>query len=80
MILGKQEERQKFMSDYSNPFTSEKITNISFDIRKETSFMYPQLCKATVWFKSGDTSGHHDIVADDFAALCYKVQDFIESL
>lgn len=76
----KTQEKEQFLSTYKDPFKSDKVESIIFHIGKSMFSPYEINMSATIKFKNGDTSGAHNIKADDFPTLVKKVDEFVHSL
>ncbi len=77
-LIGKSD---KAISELSQPFVKDCVTSINIEIAKTPSiFREGKKCKATIWFKKGNTSGNHDVYDDDFQTLMTRIKSVIESL
>jgi hypothetical protein len=79
-LINNQDEQQQFLASHNNPFKTDKIDIITFNIRRRHFSPSEIVHEASVYFKNGTTSVSHDIEADDFPSLVQKVQAFINSL
>lgn len=74
------EEKKSFVTTFNDPFKAENVTSITMTIEKSYWTNNVTKYKACVYFKSGKTSGNHDLEADDFSSLVKLVEEFIKSL
>lgn len=71
--------KDKKVSEYKNPFSSDKVDAINFFINKgifDGKISY----KSYIKFKNGNSSGEQKIEASDFNELVKKTDEFIKSL
>ena len=79
-IFKNDQEKKGFITNYQNPFKSDKVRKIEFTIESSSWFKDKTEYKSMVRFQSGDTSGYHRMEADDFSSLFEKTEMFIKSL
>jgi len=79
-LFKSKQEQESFVSDYKNPFMSDKCERIFMHIRKDIFSEGEIIYEAVVKFKNGNTSGEQQIDASDFPSLVKKVEQFIKSL
>ena len=81
-LLGSQNEQKQYLSEFKDPFKSDKIEKIWISIRR--GFFSDSRDKieysASIEFKNGNTEGKQNVEADNFPTLIYKIQEFIKSL
>lgn len=70
----------KSLSTFEDPFKSDKITRIQFNIQKESWNNNNVSFKCDVHFNVNKTSGWHTIEANSFNELVELTENFIHSL
>jgi hypothetical protein len=72
-------QKSKYLDTFKDPFTKSGVYKIEMVIKKK--FLKDEIeFVATVWFKSGDTRGNHDLKAPDFPTLCDMVHEYTTNL
>ena len=74
------EQKSSFINTYKNPFQSDKVTLITFDIRNDYWTNYKTKYRADIKFVNGKTEGKHSVEEKDFPTLVNSVEQFIKSL
>lgn len=64
---------QSISNSIKDPFSNDCVTNIVIEITKFR-------CIATVYFKNGPTSGHHELSASDYIEMNKLLAEFIGTL
>lgn len=78
-LFSDKEQKKDFVSNYQNPFQSDKVKKIEFTI--EHSIWTGKIeFESCVRFQSGDTSGYHRIQASSFPEIVEQTEAFIRSL
>lgn len=78
-LFKKDSEKADFVTSFKNPFQSDRIETITFEI-ENYSWRNGVRFNARVSFRNGDTSGWHRIEADSFNELLDKTKTFVDSL
>lgn len=81
-IFNNSEEEKKFISNYNNPFQSDKVQSIKFLITKGyLSFNKNEITYISyIEFQNGNSSGEQKIEASDFITLVKETELFIKNL
>lgn len=79
-ILGSEEQKERFISTFQDPFKKGCIKKIWFMIGEDIFHEGVIIYECDIKFKSGNTKGEHFIEAEDFPSLIKKAEDFIKSL
>ena len=75
------EEKKSFISTHSDPFKSDKIELIRFNIRNSSWWTNGKTTYTSyIDFKNGNTTGSHTIEAPDFVSLIQQTETFIKNL
>jgi hypothetical protein len=78
-LFKSKEQEKEFISEYANPFRSDKVSMIAMFIMSN-SYNSNITYKANVHFENGNSKGEQTITADSFPDLVKKVELFIKSL
>ena len=78
-LFENKEQESEFVSDYSNPFDSDNVDEITFNIGKNL-FTKEVEYISIISFKNGLTTGRHKIKSNSFIELVKQTQYFIKSL
>ncbi len=79
-LFKNKEEKEKFVSTYSNPFESSKVQKIEFTIEKSFWTNGEVKYKSCTRFNSNSTTGYHRMEADTFPQIIEQTEAFIRSL
>lgn len=79
-LLKGHDEHNSFISEFKDPFKSDKCDSIMIYVRKSNSSKNGIRMTSWVEFKNGNTSGKQQIEAEDFPSLIKKTEEFIKSL
>lgn len=79
-LFKNKEEEKEFIDTFKNPFQSNNVTKIEFEIENNFWSNYKLRFAANIDFSSGDTRGSHKITAEDFPSLVRKTEEFIKNL
>lgn len=79
-LFKSKEQEKEFISEYANPFRSDKVSVISMFIRNDSFNPGVITYRANIDFTNGNSKGQQTIQADNFPDLVKKVELFIKSL
>lgn len=68
------------LTTLTNPFQKDRVRKIDIEIYPEARYGSGKRIEATIWFQSGNTSGHHKVFADTLDELMDVVSKELESL
>jgi len=78
-LFKNKEQEKKFISNYQNPFQSDRVYEIVFRIGKPL-FGDKIKYRSVIYFKAGNTRGSHDIEALSFTEIVEQTDLFVKSL